>query len=238
MKQHERVIEAMTDLGGYATFGQLYQYVDISGWKTKTPYASIRRIAQNKKFFFNIRPGLWALQTHKNKLPDHIYSRKHSGDKQSSEYGHSYYQGLLLEIGNLSNYDTFVPRQDKNKKFLDKTLGEVGTMTDVYQFSYQDFVTHVKNIDVSWFNSRKMPKCLFEIEHSTSMYNALIKFNELMDFNIRCFIVANEARKREFNDKMKLETFKQLKNKVAFYNYENLSKWHENCFRNDAVAAL
>ena len=52
MKQYEQIIKMMEQLGGSATLGRLNQTIDISQWKTKTPYASIRRIVQDKNFFF------------------------------------------------------------------------------------------------------------------------------------------------------------------------------------------
>ena len=238
MNQREEVIKVMTDLGGYATLGQLYQLVNTASWKTKTPQASMRRIVQNENVFFKIRSGLWALKSHKKELPDHIYSQENAGNKREEEYGHSYYQGLLLEIGNLKNYETYVPRQDKNKNFLEKTLGETGTMNDVYKFGYPNFVKHVKNVDVSWFNSRKMPECLFEVEHSTAMYNSLIKFNELSDFKIRFYIVADESRRKEFDDKIKLATFKNLKKEVSFYSYTDLVKIYEDSSSIKAAARI
>ncbi|HHJ07570.1 MAG TPA: hypothetical protein ENK24_08725, partial [Anaerolineae bacterium] len=63
MKQYEAVIKVMEENGGFATLGYLNQHTfeipDVI-WRTKTPYASIRRIVQDKRFFFKIRPGLWA----------------------------------------------------------------------------------------------------------------------------------------------------------------------------------
>ena len=50
MKQHEAVIKVMEQSGGFATLGYLNQEVlKVSGveWKTKTPFASIRRIVQD-----------------------------------------------------------------------------------------------------------------------------------------------------------------------------------------------
>lgn len=47
MKQNEAVILALENLGGLATLGQLYQEtmkIENCTWKTKTPFASIRRI--------------------------------------------------------------------------------------------------------------------------------------------------------------------------------------------------
>ena len=62
MKQHEAVIQAIKENGGYATLGQLYQSVlkiPDCKWKTKTPFASIRRIVQTHDAFIKVRPGLW-----------------------------------------------------------------------------------------------------------------------------------------------------------------------------------
>ncbi len=71
MKQHEAVLLAMKQSGGYATLGQLYQTapkIPGSKWGTKTPFATIRRIVQEHDEFFKIRPGLWALTSEKDKV--------------------------------------------------------------------------------------------------------------------------------------------------------------------------
>ena len=71
MRQYEAVVEVMKNRGGYATLGELYREVfklDGARWATNTPFASIRRIVQDKRFFFRIRPGLWALKTHKDEV--------------------------------------------------------------------------------------------------------------------------------------------------------------------------
>lgn len=75
MKQHEAVIKVMEENGGFATLGLLYQEVlDVPKvkWETKTPLASIRRIVQDDRFFFKIKPGLWALKEYRDRLPAEI----------------------------------------------------------------------------------------------------------------------------------------------------------------------
>lgn len=55
MKQYEAVIETLDKLGGVATLGELnrevFKITDCE-WKTKTPFASIRRIVQKTKGIF------------------------------------------------------------------------------------------------------------------------------------------------------------------------------------------
>lgn len=226
--QEQQVIEIIEKNNGYATLGLLNKEVDVSDWKTKTPYATIRRIVQKEELFFKIKPGLWALNSYKNKLPEDIKKLTSSSkNKEETErYSHSYYQGLLLEIGNWKNHQTFVPNQDKNNKYLDKKLSDLRTLDKIHEFSYSNFLREAKTIDVSWFNNRNMPHAFFEIEHSTPMDRSLIKFRELMDFNCYFFIVAPSVRKKEYDVKIKKDTFRKIRNRTKFYDYESLSEWH------------
>jgi hypothetical protein len=70
-KQYEAVIIALEKLGGQATLADLYrETMKAEGpkWETKTPFASIRRIVQQRAGLFKVRPGLWALRSYQKKL--------------------------------------------------------------------------------------------------------------------------------------------------------------------------
>lgn len=229
MKQYEAVIKVMEENGGYATLGHLNQNVlkiKDCKWETKTPFASIRRIVQDERFFFKIRPGLWALKSHKDKLPPEIFPTKDQPKAKQEEYNHTFYQGLLVELGNLKTYKTFVPNQDKNKLYLGKRLSEITTVSDIYKFSYDLIIRATQTIDVTWFNERKMPASLFEVEHSTAINNSLLKFVELQDFHANFYIVADEVRRKEFQGKISLEAFKPINKRVGFWSYDNVVELH------------
>lgn len=229
MKQYKAVIKVMEENGGYATLGHLNQHVlkiKDCKWETKTPFASIRRIVQDERFFFKIRPGLWALKSHKDKLPPEIFPTKDQPKAKQEEYNHTFYQGLLVELGNLKTYKTFVPNQDKNKLYLSKRLSEITTVSDIYKFSYDLIIRKTQTIDVTWFNERKMPASLFEIEHSTAINNSLLKFVELQDFHANFYIVADEVRRKEFQGKISLEAFKPINKRVGFWSYDNVVELH------------
>ncbi|MBU2220149.1 MAG: hypothetical protein V1732_03200 [Patescibacteria group bacterium] len=233
MIQYEAVIKTMEQNGGFATLGYLNQQVlKVPGveWKTKTPFASIRRIVQDERFFFKIKPGLWALRSYKDKLPQEIFPTDIVSQSEQELFNHSYYQGLLVEIGNLKKYATFVPSQDKNKKFLGKILSEVSSQESFYQFGYDHIVRKAKTVDVCWFNIRKMPSVLFEVEHSTDIQNSLLKFVELQDYNANFFIVADKVRKKEYIGKLALNAFVPIKQRVQFMDYDKLSDWHTKTF--------
>ena len=227
MKQYEAVIEAMKQFGGYATLGQLYQTapnIPGSEWRTNTPFASIRRIVQVRDEFFKIRPGLWALTSEKEKVM-RIFSEDQVPEKEK-EYAHSFFQGLVVEIGNLKGFQTFVPAQDKNKPFSQKKLGEVAKLSDFYQFTYEEVLRQALTIDVTWFNERMYPSAFFEIEHSTDIHRSLLKFMEFQDFRVEFHIVADQHRKADFENKLSLTAFVPIKKLVRFWDYEAVSTLH------------
>ena len=229
MKQHEAVIEAMKDNGGYATLGHLYRTatkVEGSEWKTKTPFASIRRIVQQHPAFFRIKPGLWALQSERERLAHEFALSESAPRAKAEEFNHSYYQGLIVEIGNLENFETFVPHQDKNKLFLSLKLSQVASLTQYHDFTYERLLRRGRTVDVTWFNERKLPNAFFEVEHSTDIQNSLLKFAEFQDFRIRFFIVADKVRFREFKDKLNFNALMPIRPEVTFLDYESLSDLH------------
>ena len=226
MKQYEQVIEIMKANGGFATLGYLNSNVDVSKWKTKTPFASIRRIVQDDRFFFRIKPGLWALNEFKDDVLKKFNIHETNSISEKEKFNHTYFQGLLLEIGKIKSYKTYVPAQDKNKLFLNKTLKEIADLTKIYEFSYEKIIKRAKTVDVIWFNERSMPASFFEVEHSTDIQNSLFKFDELQDFYSNFYIVSSIHREKEFLDKINRNVFRNIKNRVQFIDYEYVSNLH------------
>lgn len=236
MKQHEAVIETLERLGGVATLGELNTEVfkiKECKWTSKTPFASIRRIVLHTKGIYKIKPGLYALEKYRKQLEDQgilVETEKNRDSVAYIKFNHTYYQGILLSIGRYHNMDTFVPAQDKNKKFYNgKSLRELSTLHELPKYSYPQLVKRSSTIDTIWFNNRMMPHSFFEIEHSTDIQNSLLKFNDLQDFHARMIIVADQKRKPEFENKLQLHAFDELREnkRIAFLSYENLITQYE-----------
>lgn len=233
MTQHEAVIQTLGRLGGIATLGQLNTEVfkiKNCEWKTKTPTASIRRIVQLSKEIYKIKPGLYGLVAKKAALENRgiiAETEKNKNAEEVQAFGHTYYQALLLKIGKLRNLDCWCPNQDKNKMFVNESLGSLRTLQEMPQFSYEQFVNRSATVDVIWFNERKMPNSFFEIEHGTDMKNSLLKFNDLQDFNSRMVIVSNANRRGEFENRIKFSAFRDIAKRVDFFPYEQLVKDYE-----------
>ncbi len=222
MTQLEQVIETMLKHGGYATLGELNHLVDVSEWNTKTPFASIRRIVQEGPFF-RIRPGLWALEKCRNEVMERFELKEPNKEKEEM-FTHSYFQGLLVEIGNMKHLSTYVPPQDRNKKFLEKPLHEMTSVPQIPDFTYDETLRRARTVDVIWFNERKMPSDFFEVEHSTDIQNSLLKFYDLQDFFAHFYIVADASRKNQFSEIIGRNIFSPINKRVRFYDYNSLSE--------------
>jgi hypothetical protein len=231
MNQREAVIEAMRANDGYATLGHLYkEALKIPGvrWETKTPFKSINRIVQDPKYFFRIRPGLWALLEAKNKLPADLTK------KPRPETEHTYYQGLLVELGNLKGERTFVPKQDRGKPFLGKPLGGLVTVEEIYPFTYPELVRRAASVDVIWFNQRKFPAEFIEVENTTDMQSAFLKFVLFDVFHSTFRVVAPAARKSEFISKLAHPSFISVARRTKFTSYDIVAEMHSKA--SEAIA--
>jgi hypothetical protein len=145
----------------------------------------------------------------------------------TNEQNHYYYQGMLVVIGNLRGFSTFVPNQDKNRLFVRQPLDGLRTLREIPNFSYDPLVRRSSTVDVIWFNKNRMPDSFFEVEHSTDMQNSLLKFYELRDFHARMVIVSHQSRKAEFDDKVQRDAFGEIKDRVDFLGYELLARQYE-----------
>lgn len=226
MTQKDQVKNAMKENGGYATLSQLYHVVDTSTWGTKTPDATIRKIVQESDFF-KIKPGLWALKECKEEVLNKL-SIVPSEKQSDNAFTHSYYQGIVVQLGNnKQNIKTYIPAQDKNKKFLETELSKIASFTTIPKFTSESLLSKAKTVDVIWFNERSMPCGFYEIEHSTNITNSLDKFYELQDFRADFRIIADIKRKNEFLDKISKSIYNPIRDMVKFISYEDITKQYE-----------
>ncbi|MCD8213932.1 MAG: hypothetical protein LUC34_07830, partial [Campylobacter sp.] len=194
-------------------------------WVTKTPYATIRLIVQTNKEFFKIQPGFWGLSEKKIEILKE-FGVKNKQNIAQSDFSYAYFQGLIADIGNLRKFKTYIPPQDKNR-ILDKKLGEVANLSQIYDFAYPQILKFVKTIDVVWFNERNMPNSFFEVKHSTDFKNSLNKFYELQDFRAKFFIVADKVRVRQFESMIKASIYEPIANLVKFVNYDSIARLYK-----------
>lgn len=224
--QTQQVIDTLRQNGGYSTLGNLYHLVDTSQWATKTPNESIRRIVQQSNEIFKIRPGLWALTECKKEVLKK-FGIKTEAEIEEEPFSHGYYQGLIIEIGNMKDFTTYVPAQDKNRKFLEKPLKDICSTIKIPNFSFPEITNRARTVDVIWFNDRQMPNSFFEVEHSTDIQNSVTKYCDLQDFYSKFYIVAPQNRHEQFNKVMSRTVFHDFRERVLFRSYEEIIKQYE-----------
>lgn len=190
----------------------------------KTPFKTIQERVQRDSRFTRIGLGVYALTEflHKIQKPE-VPEKK----KEKVEFQHARIQGMLLEIGEQREYGTYT--LDKRKTFDGKMLGLITSINECPRFTFSHIIEEsVKFIDVVWFNQRKFPSHVFEIEHSTNFRDALIKFTELQDFTTKFFLIAPEQRLGKFKTEIAKRAFEPIASRCNFRTYQNIEQYYES----------
>lgn len=187
-----------------------------------TPDRTINERVQRDSRFYKLKPGLYALRAHLDKLPNELNPNIKKTETQEQEITHAYIQGLLIEIGNSKGFRTYTP--DKGRKFLNQTLADVATKKEIPQFTFERIIHSTKYIDVIWFNERDFPANIIEVENSTNIRNSLVKFAELQDFATKMTIVAPQAKLKQFEQEIQKAAFKSIEKRVSFRDYDFVEK--------------
>ena len=138
---------------------------------------------------------------------------------------HTEIQAKLRDIGLAEGFDVWV--SDRGVEWDGAPLGS-GCLTDLPVVANERTRTVMKNIDVMWFRrGTGHPVRFFEIEHSTTVYSGLLRFNDVMiDFPIpEAFIVGDgEKTQRKFEREIARRTFEasRLIDVTRFLLYEQI----------------
>jgi hypothetical protein len=138
---------------------------------------------------------------------------------------HTEIQAKLRDIGLFEGYDVWVA--DRGTSWNDQALG-VGCLRDLPVVAAEQTRRVMRNIDVIWFRKGAgHPVRFFEIEHSTSVYSGLLRFNDvIIDFPIpEAFIVGDGDRTRaKFEREIARRTFEHsgLRKVTKFLLYEQV----------------
>jgi hypothetical protein len=121
---------------------------------------------------------------------------------------HTEIQGKLRDIGLAEGFDVWVA--DRGTLWDGELLGE-GCLSDLPVVANERTRAVMRNIDVIWFRRGTGHAVrFFEIEHSTTVYSGLLRFNDVMiDFPItEAFVVGDgEKTQRKFEREIARRTF-------------------------------
>jgi hypothetical protein len=144
---------------------------------------------------------------------------------------HSQVQTLLGAIGALKGYDIWIPTYDQIK--LDWSLTDRFECRALPPQGYQSITHIIKEIDVVWLGRGSSElRSLFEVEHSTTIYSGLLRFNDVHlvapQLKPTFSIVANDIRRNQFVKQLNRPTFRMngLDEMCTFLDYVNVFEWH------------
>jgi hypothetical protein len=159
--------------------------------------------------------------------------------RQRQAFSHSEVQTLLAEIGQLKGYDVFVPASDAGKVRW-SSEGRFKIRHSV-PLEFADLGHLLSEIDVVWVApGRNAVEGLFEVEHTTTIYSALLRFNDVLlaDSRISRFsVVSDEGRRSLFARQLFRPTFQRsgLSERTSFLEYLNVSDWHSRLLKGTAT---
>jgi type II restriction enzyme len=148
------------------------------------------------------------------------------------ELSHSEVQTMIFAIGIAKGFDIWVPQNDRRK--LDGTIIDVSSCREELPSSVAPIFDVVSEIDVLWLEKgANRIHSAFEVEHSTPIYTALLRFNDLHltveKDNPRYRVVAEDSRRSLFVKQLNRPTFRAsgLNESCSFLEYRNIYGWHQ-----------
>lgn len=137
---------------------------------------------------------------------------------------HEQNEGILLELGNLLDFDTYTP--DKSKEYKGEKLGDISTLKEIPHFTYPRILDTVREVDVIWFKD-DFPRYCFEVEHTTDISKGLLRLYQIKELPSKFFIVAPSSRVSKFETEIRKDPFYRVRGKYTFRSYSELLKWFE-----------
>ncbi len=146
------------------------------------------------------------------------------------DFNHSQIQTLIGSIGIHRGYDIWIPNNDRNK--LDWQLTKKFVCKNDLPERYTRVFEVIKQVDVLWLKRGSSElSAMFEVEHSTTIYSGLLRFNDLhlIEPNLKpkFSIVSNDLRRALFLRQINRPTFKMsgLSELCNFLEYKDVFGW-------------
>ena len=222
------VAKALADLGGQAHLSEIYSHVEDNPKIATNPtwQDTIRRVVRQYKVFEPVPPdrsGVYKLVDFETPLP-----QSQDIDSEDPEINHGTAQGMLVSLGRLYGYETFVSARDQStRQFQGASLGDLATVGDCSDVFQGPNLRKIREIDVLWFDEDDyglFPAYAFEVEHTTKVRDGLDRLLKIPKrFSVGLFVVCPSEDKRGLFDQLVSQTpFRSYRDKFAFRVYSQL----------------
>jgi hypothetical protein len=152
---------------------------------------------------------------------------------------HCQVQALLSSIGFTKGNDVWCPQSDRAG--LDWALAEKCPLHNTLPPRYKAVEPVLSEVDVVWMKRGAGDlTALFEVEHTTTVYSGLLRFNDIHliapDLHPRFSIVADDTRRALYVRQVNRPTFQRsgLAEVCTFMQYENVLDWYNRMKKGSA----
>lgn len=224
------VADALRELGGEAHLSQINAKVkDHPKTKTNPTWKdTIRRVVRQYKIFEPVPPersGVYRLVEASLPAP-----QAQNLDSPDARINHGTAQGMLVVLGNIYGYETFVPTHDQTTRdFQGQKIGELITVKDCTEVFKGPNLSKIREIDVIWFDEDDYglyPTYAFEVEHTTKVKDGLDRLLKIpLRFGTDLFVIApSEDEQSLFNHYLAQTPFRDHKERFRFRLYDQLER--------------
>jgi hypothetical protein len=133
---------------------------------------------------------------------------------ETSPTEHTEMQALLVRLGAAMGFDVWVARDDRNRIYDGKPLGQLPSIKDGLPLQFDDATNRtIELIDVLWLRGNSIVAA-FEVESTTSIYSGLLRMSDLTamqpNLNIPLYLVAPDDRRDKVFTEINRPTFSRL----------------------------
>ena len=159
-----------------------------------------------------------------------------AGHQAVPDLSHSQVQSLLGAIGTNKNFDVWIP--SNNRGSPDWALSNPFEARTALPSGFDQIEDILGQVDVIWIaKGGNDIRALFEVEHSTSIYSGLLRFNDIHlvapNLKTKFSIVSNSERRSRFARQLNRPTFRAsgLSELCTFFEYPDVFNWHQRITR-------
>lgn len=153
-------------------------------------------------------------------------------DDCQPQLNHSQIQTLLGAIGAAKGFQIWIPQNDRQR--LDWTMVPRFELASTLPSIYQSVSSIAEQIDVIWLlRGSGVVQSLFEVEHSTTIYSGLLRFNDIHLVaplsQSRYNVVGEDVRRSRFVRQLSRPTFQRsgLHELCSFLEYSEVYAWYK-----------
>ena len=178
-------------------------------------------VAKVGRFSVNAHTGWERLTEQIDKLEENV----------PADLSHSQIQSILAGIGQLKGYDLWIPPHDREG--LDSSKVATSYIRNSLPDTYLSVEDILREVDVVWIqHGASQIQALYEVEHSTPIYSALLRFNDVYLDNPtlrpQYVVVADQSRRPSFAKQVSRPTFRYsgLNKLCTFLEYGDAYRWY------------